>query len=273
MITCELYGGLGNQLFIIFTTISFALKFNKIFTFSNELFSKGCTKRETYWNSLLLYLNKNHDKKTNLFFILKEENIHLFNPKLNIKLVGYFQNYKYFEENKLKILELIKIDHFKSQIKKKSDFNFNETISIHFRRGDYLFYPNIYIILSIYYYKNAILFLLDKNKEKSFKLLYFYEKIDEVSVNIIIKILSKEFPHLSFEKVSNDLFDWEQLILMSCCRFNIIANSTFSWWGAYLNSNIDKEVCYPEKWFKNENKNKELYEKLFPKDWNKINFT
>ena len=67
-----------------------------------------------------------------------------------------------------------------------------------------------------------------------------------------VSVLKEEFPDFSFVKVSNTITDWEQLLIMSCCEHNIIANSTFSWWGAYLNQNQDKIVCYPNKWFADE---------------------
>jgi hypothetical protein len=56
---------------------------------------------------------------------------------------------------------------------------------------------------------------------------------------------------------------------MSSCKHNIIANSTFSWWGAYLNENNDKIVCYPSLWFGNELQNKDTCD-LFLDNWKKI---
>ena len=65
--------------------------------------------------------------------------------------------------------------------------------------------------------------------------------------------------------------DWEEMLAMSLCNHNIIANSTFSWWGAYFNSNEDKIVCYPSVWFGPELKNNNTVD-LFPEEWKCIHF-
>ena len=53
----------------------------------------------------------------------------------------------------------------------------------------------------------------------------------------------------NFIKLENGLSDWEEMLAMSLCKYNIIANSSFSWWGAYFNENKEKIVCYPSVWF------------------------
>jgi hypothetical protein len=63
--------------------------------------------------------------------------------------------------------------------------------------------------------------------------------------------LTTQFPKITFIRADTTMEDWEHLLFMSLCDHNIIANSTFSWWGAYLNSNPGNIVCYPEQWFVN----------------------
>jgi hypothetical protein len=98
--------------------------------------------------------------------------------------------------------------------------------------------------------------------------MYFCEDVDISDVNEVISYLSKIFTKLEFIRGENNLEDWEQMLLMSCCHHNIIANSSFSWWSAYFNSWEDKIVCYPSVWFgPSVQKNTK---DLCPPNWTKI---
>jgi hypothetical protein len=119
------------------------------------------------------------------------------------------------------------------------------TVSLHFRLGDYISKQSHHPIMPIKYYMNALTQIIDKD---TFRVIYFGEKEDEVTIKICIQILQKKFPYLEFVKADLEE-DWEQMLLMSLCDHNVIANSSFSWWGAYFNSNPDKIVCYPSTWF------------------------
>ena len=83
-----------------------------------------------------------------------------------------------------------------------------------------------------------------------------------------IHILQSKFPEYNFIRGENTLEDWEQMLLMSCCHHNIIANSSFSWWAAYFNSYTDKIVCYPSVWF-GHSMNHDTKD-LCPSEWIKI---
>ena len=82
----------------------------------------------------------------------------------------------------------------------------------------------------------------------------------------MIQELQDIFTEIKFIKVSSDLQDWEQMLLMSVCQHNIIANSTFCLWSAYMNKNVNKIVCYPEKWFVKPRN----ITGMFPDKWNMI---
>ncbi|MBL0192364.1 MAG: alpha-1,2-fucosyltransferase [Saprospiraceae bacterium] len=69
-----------------------------------------------------------------------------------------------------------------------------------------------------------------------------------------------------FVDINNATTDYEDLRLMYSCKYNIIANSTFSWWGAFLNQNEDKIVIAPEKWYNDKN-NEISFEDFIPQDW------
>lgn len=261
MISARLCGGLGNQLFQIFTTIAFAFKYSKPFFFLNYFDLK--TGRHPYWNTFLSALKP----------FLKEINtlppIHYFKeqsftyepidneyPRGTAQvLIGYFQSPKYFDEYKRFIYKLLKIEEKKELVKTKltnivSLNNDTINISIHFRFGDYKLYPEIYNILDETYYKNALKYILHfVETNKPINLLYFVEESSKNEANQIIDLLHTEYPFINIIYINDDFDDWEQLLVMSLCNHNIIANSTFSWWGAYLNANNNAITCCPQKWF------------------------
>ena len=277
MITCYLLGGLGNQLFQIFTVFSYAIDCGNMPIFLNTPTTYGMTNRITYWNTLLQSLQKWTSVKINPHLpLLREKQFHyselpVIKEPFDVRLSGYFQSYKYFEKNKYKILEFIKVYKYKQDLKQRVNFDFHKTISMHFRIGDYKLLQDKHPILPEKYYTNSLRFILDniKHKKPDMTVLYFYEQSDLLDVDKIITTLIKEFTEVTFVPIGSIFQDWEQLIIMSCCRYNIIANSTFSWWGAYLNNNYDEIVCYPSVWFgpglTHNTKD------LFPPIWTKIN--
>jgi len=272
MITCNLCGGLGNQLFQIFTTISYAIKSKKKFYFLDSEISPSITKRYTFWNSLLYKLkpflikeivkdSKNIKQKD--FTFNEIEISELIN---NICLQGYFQSYKYFQNHYETIFKMIDIEKQKNTVSKShGDFYLKNTVSMHFRLGDYKLLPNVYPILTYEYYEKAFEYI-QKHNLYYLNILFFCEDEDLDEVNIIVEKLKNRFNHNCICRAPNTLKDWEQILLMSCCNYNIIANSSFSWWGAYFNTNYDKIVCYPETWFVNNTDTKDLC----PLEWIKI---
>jgi hypothetical protein len=99
-------------------------------------------------------------------------------------------------------------------------------------------------------------------------ILYFCEEEDNYIINPIIEQLKEKFPFFIFLKVDDNIEDWKQMLIMSNCHHNIIANSSFSWWGAYFNNNKDKVVCYPSQWFGPLMNNN--VDDMFPDNWVKI---
>lgn len=250
MLTIDLMGGLGNQIFQIFTLINYSIKFNQDYFIPYELISnrnKNNTQRLTYWDTFFVFikhkLTKKYDQKSNGFSICNE---HTLKEYSNIKLMGFFQDEKFFKENYQQILNILKIPLIRNTIKDKYNYLFQgETISLHFRLGDYKYRQGKHPILDINYYINSLNYICNPNKK--YNIIYFCEKEDLDIIEEKLKLLKK--PNLNFIYITNKFQDWTQLFLMSLCNHNIIANSSFSWWGAYLNDNPNKIVCYPKNWF------------------------
>ena len=278
MLIIKLMGGLGNQLFQIFSLISYSIDNNidyKILEFKDDKVSPLDNKslRNTYWNNLL----KNIYNKTikNINGIVYKYNEPCFEYKQlplipdkskNYIFLGYFQSYKFFQNNLDKILDLLKFNEIKKQY--KNNYNYESTISLHFRIGDYINLQSHHPVLSIDYYINSLDKLIKNTDKNNWDILYFYEESDKGMIDKNISILKEKYDKLNFISIDHKLDDWEQMICMSLCKHNIIANSTFSWWGAYLNEN-DNTVYYPDKWFGPAKGNIKLND-LFLYDWVKI---
>ena len=282
MITCNLMGGLGNQIFQIFTTISYAIRSRNQFKFKNlnQLGGGSTTIRYTFWNTFFANLRP---------FLITElpDKIHIIREKgfpynelshleliLNedIYLYGYFQSYKYFHNEYSMIYRLIGLDKLKEKLLDKLQLNKNDLekyISMHFRIGDYKKVQEFHPLATYDYYERSLEYIQKSNDpNEKLHILYFCEDVDIEDVSSIINRLQIKFPDYNFERGEKDLADWEQMLYMSLCHHNIIANSSFSWWGAYFNSWEKKIVCYPSVWFGEVAKNDTT--DLCPSEWVKI---
>ena len=284
MISIRLMGGLGNQLFQLFTALSYSIQYNKPLFISmkkNDVVSPldNMSPRPTYWRSFLSNFKQyiiidNDELSKHINVAFKEGEIYEeipYTPK-NIMLIGYFQSYKYFENMYTEIPNLLQLNHFKNIVIQKYSFDTNKIyISLHFRIGDYKqagqdnhpILPLKYYIDSIHYITSQI----QTNPSQRVCVLCFGEKQDLWHIHNQITFLSVNFPSLYFEycQPSQQLTDYEELVLMSCCHHNIIANSTFSWWAAYLNTHVDHITTYPHIWF-GKNIKKDVSD-MFPTIW------
>lgn len=289
MLAIRLMGGLGNQLFQIFTTIATAMDWGLPYCFPNaEQLIGGPYARYTYWKTFLHKL-KPYTVQASMIYdpsvVISEKQFQYSPINLNslktadplVVLQGYFQSYLYFENRRDTIFDLIELNSAKTYVSKKHGLaNMEDTVSLHIRMGDYKKFPHIYPILDKEYYARAIRYIYVRKHRHAhtkgpMRVLVFCEDADKIDALLLITEIAQELSacgEIKFERCPDGLNDWEQMILMSLCGHNIIANSSFSWWGAYFNTTIDKIVCYPAKWFKPEvNSNTST---MCPITWNKM---
>lgn len=138
-----------------------------------------------------------------------------------------------------------------------------DSISVHIRRGDYLAKNQFFHSLTLDYYKTAIKWFNEKLMDP--KYFFFSDDINWVRENFNIKNSN----YVDINLADEEYYD---LYLMSLCKHNIIANSTFSWWGAWLNNHPDKIVIAPQKWYNNQIAQNyyESSKSFIPEAWIKI---
>ena len=202
-----------------------------------------------------------------------------------LHLHGFFQSEKYFADKYARICELIQLQQHQDAIKQtysneswSADYAGSPEkkrilVSTHFRLGDNIqnLHMKIHPIMSVEYYYRAISRIIASahsasahsasahSASASYTFLIFYEPCDkEIVVKQVAELKQMCVSDVNgpaygrdiqFHFVRDTIPDWQQILLMSVCDHNIIANSTFSWWGAYFNANPQKVVCYPSVWF------------------------
>ncbi|HEX9650252.1 MAG TPA: alpha-1,2-fucosyltransferase [Cyclobacteriaceae bacterium] len=295
MIIQRLRGGLGNQLFqyaagkalaeIHDTSYKLDLYYYKKHpyrTFDLENFNipiEIATRKEVHsftgQNPVARFLNK-YENYFHCPKVFVQPHYHYYNHFLklpnNLYLSGYWQSEKYFIRIRDKVLNWFTLKH--PLDKRNTDLiekmKTNQSISVHVRLGDYTHknYNEFFGEMDSSYFSKAIQIMLDKVKDPAFYI--FSEDLQWCKERLNLPETSVFISHNKGRE------SYKDLILMSACKNNIIANSTFSWWGAWLNPNKDKVVIAPAKWFQQDYMTKRtpsfptrLYinSDLYPDDW------
>lgn len=285
MISIILNGGIGNILFQVFSTIATSIQTGHDVKFM--FVPKNNTTRPSHWHDALKHIVS--DMTTTR---IELENVSIetiirgkcqyspivisdeYNNNTSLFILsGCFQSDLYFRKEFDIISGRIGIQKMRDEVyndiiyeSKDGTFAFTKessiilplntsidnSISIHFRMGDYKLYTHCHPVIPYDYYANSLEFILNRLDSGILYLpsiFYFCEEEDIENVEHIILKLSKKFPLVYFSRISNKkISDWKQLLLMSLCTHNIIANSTFSWWAAYINNYKEKVICFPHLW-------------------------
>ena len=283
MIGIRLIGGLGNQMFqyaaakslakklntdVIIDTRAFKVyKLHKYLLNNLQISSREATESEYKKHRLYMRLPSKILQKIGLNFIWYNEKSYSFDKNLrklrgNYFLSGYFQSEKYFRDiadilekefnprQKINEKNLIYLQKVQSQ----------NSVMLHIRRGDYVKNNanlSFHGLCSIKYYKKAISKI--KKTIKNPKFFVFSDDLNWAKLNFGD---NKSFIYVEGNKNSPEM----DLMIMKNCKNHIIANSSFSWWGAWLGNNKNKIVISPSPWFEI-NKN---CKDLIPYKWKKL---
>lgn len=282
VVTHELYGGLGNQLFQIFATMALSLKYHADFFFTRTKKTEyEIVPRPHYWDNLLRKLTQSGRVQSTTTVTLgggsverpitriheRDHSYHpillpVDNPPMCVVLEGYFQSFKYFDQEFETIVDMLGLRDRQAELCDKlalNDATFYSPlrISMHFRWGDYKHLQHVHNILPPAYYQESLAWILAREEfdglvePRGIPVVIVCESCDLPDIyTTYVHDLESMFPQCDFIVSAAALHDWEQMLYMSWCPYNIIANSTFSLWAAYLNVHKeDTVVYYPSKWF------------------------
>lgn len=275
-VVVKLMGGLGNQMFQYAIGKKISLEHNKKLILDKSFLLRkdfNITHRDF---DLDIFNIDNEIVEdfvvTNNYKVLEEpfntpnmtNNIKIINPEENIYVSGFFQKEYYFNDIRTQILKDFEISIQDEYTKKlESDILSSNSVCINVRRCDYVTNQNTYNFHGFHgveYINSAISEITKKIKNPMFYI--FSDDIDWCVDNLKIN-----YPHFFVDHTYKGNKFSSYLKLMSSCKNFIIPNSTFAWWGAWLNKNEEKIVYVPKNWF---NVNYMNTDGLIPLSWNKI---
>lgn len=224
MNSTRLIGGIGNQLFQSAMIYSHSKKHHVNYFIPETVINPHVPNKPAYKFPGFVYSNQPHNLEE-----YKEKSFHYeeIPPLDNVCFNGYWQSWKYFDEYRDELLEALGFPY-------KAD---ESHVAIHARRGDYLQFPNHHPTVTPEYLAKAIRFMRQRG--------YFQFKVFSDDIDWCKQTLgdSKNFTYVEGQDEIQDLID------MSCCAHQICSNSSYSWWGFYLNQNKNKIGIMPKKWF------------------------
>lgn len=256
MVSFKNMGRCGNFLFQAATTIGYSLAHGMEFSVPNST-------ANPVWNPVYLPHLVNPNFRPDIASRMIMEKMHCYHDieyrdefrDMNVFLEGYWQSYKYFDHCRQDVLRLFQFPYI---------FN-SDVVSIHVRRGDYLLYPAINPLATREYYEKAVRHFW----------MHGYRRFMVFSDDIHWCI--EEFQHPVYKgcefTFSQSRTIEEDLHLMSFCEHNIMSNSTFAWWAAWLNKNPRKEVLCPheDNYYGPANKHLDV-STLYPREWMQIKY-
>jgi hypothetical protein len=239
MIITKIQGGLGNQMFQYAYGKHLATKYNKKLYCDINFYEYQSLRNFSLQDFHDIDLDTSIDKiKVNSpIYKIDDDFKYKEIPAPNncvYYLDGYWQSEKYFKDSESVIRKQFKPNKNLFEKILETPGLDTKTVSIHIRRTDYVTSNGYHPVQSLDYYQNAIDLIGDYDT-----LYIFSDDINWCKENL-------KFKNMIFREGNSDI---EDLFVMSMCVNNIIANSSFSWWGAWLNNNPDKKIIAPTKWF------------------------
>lgn len=182
----------------------------------------------------------------------------------NVYLKGYWQNERYFMDIRPRLLREFTPNMITDYTRRTANrIQRRPSVSLHVRRGDYVNNPltnKFHGLTPVEYYMQALEYVRKKLADP--QLFVFSDDIKWCKSNLPFAKAAEFITGNPPERACEDLY------LMSLCDSNIIANSSFSWWGAWLNENRNKTVVAPKSWFQDKAASKAM--QIVPKNWHRI---